>query len=249
MSYQYPGQNPAAAPAPPARRVRPGAILALLGSIAGLVSTVLVASKADVQGTSLELNGGEVNTGAFVAFLSIAVFILSIVWLARRKEGRGLAIATTAVAAVALLLAIVTFATSTSIDGFAANVSISEEDKTGPFAGQSDRQIRDTLKAFLTESDAKVSAGPGAFVAGGGSLLMLLGGLLGLFTKLPASEAAPPYSGYTAPPGPGYGAPPPGYQQPGQPGPGGYAQPPPPQGYPPQQQQGYGQPPPPPSPS
>jgi len=190
-----------------------------------------VQAKVTKGGQEVKGKGGDFNTSIFLLVVSLVVLVLSIVWLARRKEGRGLAIAVLVVGAIAALCAVLTIALSTSVDSFVQNINLTRVRRDVPgLRGQSDDAIRNLFKGIF--AGGKTSIGPGAIISAIGALAQVVGGVVGE-TRKPAAApvyAPPPYpQQYGAPPPPQAYPPPPPPPVPPQ----AYPPPPPPQGYPP----------------
>jgi hypothetical protein len=211
------------------RRPTAGAALVALGGVLIILSFFFKWGKLTGPNGSDEVKGGTavLIAGVVLLIIGLALFVL-------RTRGAVTALATLAVIAGVLATLL------SGVSAFTKDVFIGSEASalSGPL-GQPASVIEKQLKAAVAAGQVKVTDEIGVYLALGGSVLALVGGIAALakrprkVTAAPAASAGwgQPQAGYgaaqpgTTPQG-GYGtgqpgAPPPGGPQPGQPPQGG----------------------------
>ncbi len=203
----------------PGRPPKAGGVLVALGGVLILASSFLVwgrVSATDGSGQHTDVKGS-----AIVLIAGVIAILLGLGLIVAR--GRGARIAIGVIAIVGGLLAILIAGVSVgSKDVFLNAAADKAADANGVPHARAEKAFKDAEKA----GQIKVENQLGIYLALGGGILTLIGGIGGLRRGKSAAPAYPASPGYTQPAEPAYGQPGTATSPYGQPAPG--AQPPPP---------------------
>ena len=180
------------------------AALILAGSILAIAGVLLDWHVLSGQGGGKTFKGTDTSAGLGTIGLAGVAAIFGIVLLVRgaRTGGRGSSITAVVLTAIALLAsAYSAFAPQEAITQFEAN-DVSET------IGVSESEAKALLEQAFDAGTLEATAEVGTYVSAGGSLLALIGGVLGIMyarERRRAQAAGPPEAStpYTPPPSPG----------------------------------------------
>ena len=199
-------------------------VLTLLGGAAIVAGSFLKWGKVALASTGDIVV--QVKGGSIVLILGVGVILVGLGMLV--VTARGGRVALSVVAILAGLFALLISAPGAVSKDFIRDTAA---DKAADAQGADQKTAEDQFRAAEESGQIEVAQEPGVFVALGGGLLVLVGGIAGLLAGPRKKSVAPADTGWGQP-----GVPPPGYgQQAGVPPQTGV---PPPQGVPPPEQTG-----------
>ena len=201
-----------------------GGAITLLGGILIIVSNVLNWGRVSVVSTGAH---DEIKGGSIVLVFGIGVLVVGVLMLVAPSRGARLTLAIVAILAglVSLLIA--------GVAAGSKDVALkSDADRIAGARGSDPQAVENQLKAAERSGVIKVTDEAGVFVALGGGLLVLIGGVAGVVRPgaRPMGPVPPPPSSTAGPwvqPQSGPAPPPPAAPAPGVPPPPGPPPPPP----------------------